>query len=161
MSIKLMMPFNHLILCSPPPSCPQSFPASESFPESQFLASGGQSIRASALASVLPVNIQDWFSLGLTGLISLMSDGLSKVFFSTTIWNISSSAVSFLYGQTLTSTHDYWKHYSFDHIDLWWQSDVSAFEYAVSFVIAFLPRIKCPLNLWLHSPSTLFWSPRK
>ena len=65
--------------------CLQSFPASESFPESQFLASGGQSIRASALASVLPVNIQDWFSLGLTGLISLLSRGLSGVFSKTTV----------------------------------------------------------------------------
>ena len=66
-------------------SCPQSFPASGSFPVSQFFASGGQSIGASASASVLPVNIQDWFPLGLTGLISLQSKGLSLVFFNTTV----------------------------------------------------------------------------
>ena len=54
-------------------SCLQSFPASGSFPMSQFFASGGQSIGTSALASVLPMNIQDWFPLGLTGLISLQS----------------------------------------------------------------------------------------
>ena len=54
-------------------SCLQSFPALGSFPVSQFFTSGGQSIRASASASVLPMNIQDWFPLGLTGLISLQS----------------------------------------------------------------------------------------
>ena len=56
----------------------QSFPASESFPMSQFFASRGQSIGASASASVLPMNIQDWVPLGLTGLISLQSKGLSQ-----------------------------------------------------------------------------------
>ena len=61
-------------------SCLQSFPASGSFPVSQFITSGDQSIGASALASVLPMNIQDWFPLGLTGLISLQSKELSKVF---------------------------------------------------------------------------------
>ena len=64
--------------------CPQSFPASKSFLMSQLFASGGQSIGASALASVLPMNIQGWFPLRLTGLISLVSQGLSKVFSSTT-----------------------------------------------------------------------------
>ena len=82
MAIDSVMPSNHLILC-----CPllllQSFPASGSFPVSWLFASGGQSIGASASASVLPMNIQDWFSLGLTGLISLLSKGLSKVFSST------------------------------------------------------------------------------
>ena len=66
-------------------SCPQSFPASGSFPVSWLLASGGQSIRASASASVLPMNIQDWFPLGLTGLIYLHFQGLSTVFFNTTV----------------------------------------------------------------------------
>ena len=64
-------------------SCPQSSPASGSFPVSQLFASGGQSIRA--LASVLPMNIQGWFPLGLTGLISLLSKGPLRVFCSTTI----------------------------------------------------------------------------
>ena len=63
-------------------SCPQSFPASGCFPMSQLFSSGGQSIgvSASASASVLPINIQDWFPLGLSGLISLLSKGLSRVF---------------------------------------------------------------------------------
>ena len=60
-------------------SCPQSFPASGSFPVSQLFASGGQSMGASASVSVLPMNIQGWFPLGLTGLIPLKSKGLSKV----------------------------------------------------------------------------------
>ena len=68
--------------------CPQSLPASVSFPVSQLFASGGQSIRASASASVLPMNIQGWFPLGLTGLISLLSEGLSKVFSSTIVWKL-------------------------------------------------------------------------
>ena len=66
-------------------SCLQSFPASESFPMSQFFASGGQSIRVSASTSVLPMNIQNWFPLGWTGWISLQSKGLSRVFYNTTV----------------------------------------------------------------------------
>ena len=65
--------------------CLQSFPASGSFPVSQFFASGGQSIGVSASTSVLPVNIQDWFPLGLTDLISLQSEGLSRVSSNTTV----------------------------------------------------------------------------
>ena len=64
----------------------QSFPASGSFPMSQLFASDGQSIGASASASVLPMNIQGWFPLGLTGWISLLSKRLSRVFSSTTVW---------------------------------------------------------------------------
>ena len=66
-------------------SCLQSFPASGSFPMSQFFTSGGQSIGVSASASVLPMNIQDWSPLGWTGLISLQSKGLSRVFSNTTV----------------------------------------------------------------------------
>ena len=66
-------------------SCLQSFPASGSFQMSQFFPSGGQSIGVSASASVLPMNIQDWFPLGLTALISLQSKGLSRVFSNTTV----------------------------------------------------------------------------
>ena len=69
----------------PVSSCFQSFPASGSFPSSQFFTSGGQSIGASASASVLPVNIQDWFPLRLTSSIYLQSKGLSRVFSNTTV----------------------------------------------------------------------------
>ena len=66
-------------------SCLQSFPASRSFPMSQLFTSGSQRIGVSASAPVLPMNIQDWFPLGLTGLISLQSQGLSRVFSNTTV----------------------------------------------------------------------------
>ena len=84
MSIESVMPSISFSVM-PSSSCPQSFPASGSFPMSRLFAPGGQSIEASASASVLPMNIQDWFPLGLTGLISLQSKGLSGVFSSTTI----------------------------------------------------------------------------
>ena len=83
MSIDLAMPSNDLILCHPFSSCLQSFPASGSFPMSQFFISGGQSIGTSA--SVLLMNIQDWFPLGWTGWISLQSKGLSRVLSNTTV----------------------------------------------------------------------------
>ena len=92
----------------------QSSQASRSFPVSQFFISDGQSVRASAWPSVLPMNIQDWFPLGLPGLISLLSKGLSRIFSNTTVQNISSSALSFLYGPALTSIHNYRKNHSFD-----------------------------------------------
>ena len=76
MSVESVMPSNHLILCRPFSSHLQSFPASGYFQMSQFFASGGQSIGVSASASVLPMNIQDWFPLGWTGWISLQSKGL-------------------------------------------------------------------------------------
>ena len=83
MSIELVMPSKHLILCAPLFSCLQSFPASGSFPMSQFFASDGQNIGVSA--SILPMNIQGWFLLGLTSLIFLLSKGLSRVFSNTTV----------------------------------------------------------------------------
>ena len=67
-------------------SCLQSFPVSGSFPMSQLFASGDQSIGASASTSVLPMSIQGWFCLGLTGWISLLSRGLSRVLSNTTVW---------------------------------------------------------------------------
>ena len=103
MSIKLVMPSNHSSSVIPFSSCLQSFPASGSFQMSQLFTSGGQNIGASASASVLP--------LGLTGLISLHSKGLSRVFPSTQFKSIYSSSLSFLYSPTLTSIHDYWKNH--------------------------------------------------
>ena len=112
-------------------ACPQSFPASGSFPLSQFFASGGQSIGTSASASVLPMNIQNWFPLGLTGLISLQSMYSQESSPTPQFKSISSLVLSFLYGPTLTSIHDYWKSHSFDYMNLCWQNDVSAFKYTV------------------------------
>ena len=88
-------------------------------------------VLVSASASVLPMNIQDLFPLGLTGWISLQSKGLWKVFSNTTVQKHQFFALSFLYSITLTSIHDYWKNHSFDYIDLCWQSNVSVFEYAI------------------------------
>ena len=96
-------------------SCLQSYPVSGSFLMSWLFASRGQSIGASASASVLPMNIQDWFPLGLTGLISLQSKEFSRVFSNPTVQKHQfSSTVSLLYDPTLISIHDYWKNHSLD-----------------------------------------------
>ena len=108
-------------------SCLHSFPASGSFPVSWLFPSGGWSIGASASASVHPMNSQGWFPLRLTGLISLLSKGLSGVFSSTAFQSINSLALSFLYGLPLISIHEYWRNHSFDYTDLYRQSDVYAF----------------------------------
>ena len=79
------MPSNHLTLCRPLLLLPSILPASGSFPVSQLFVSGAQSIGASASTSVLPKNIRGWFPLGLTGLISLQSKGLSRLFSSTPV----------------------------------------------------------------------------
>ena len=84
MPIESVMPSNHLILCHPLLLLLSTFPSIRSLLVSQPFASGGQSIEASASASVLSMNIQDWFPLGLTGL-TLLSRGLSKVCFNTTV----------------------------------------------------------------------------
>ena len=85
-SIELVMPSSHLILCLPFSSHLQSFQTSGSFQMNQFFTSGGQRIGVSASASVLPMNTQDyWFPLGWTGWISLLSKGLSRVFSNTTV----------------------------------------------------------------------------
>ena len=106
-----IQPSHHL--SSPSPSSLQSFPASGSFQMSQFFSSGDQSIGVSTSTSVLPVNIQDWFPLWGTGWIFLKSKGLSRVFSNNTK-SISSSELSFLFGPTLSSIHDYWKKHSLD-----------------------------------------------
>ena len=103
----------------------QSFPASGSSPVSQLFASGGQSIRASALASVLPMSIQGWVPLRLTGLISSLSKRLSGVFSGTTVQK--HQFFSTLPSFWLTTVHDYWKDHSLDYTVLCEQTDVIAF----------------------------------
>ena len=111
MSIELVMPSNHFILCHPLLLI-SVFPSIRVF-SSQFFTSGVQSIGTSASASVLLVNIQDSSPLGLTGLISLQSKGFSR---SPTpqFKSIISSLLTFLYSPTLTSIHDHWKNHSLD-----------------------------------------------
>ena len=108
-------------------SCPQFFPASWSFQMSRLFTSGDQSIGASDAASVLPMNIQSWFPLGLMGfdllavqgtLESLLQHHNSKA---SILWHLAFFMIQ------LTSIHDYWKNHSFDYTDLCWQSDVSDF----------------------------------
>ena len=79
MSIESVMPSNHLILCHPLLLLPSIFPSIRVFPVSQFFKSGSQNIGVSASASILPMNIQDWFPLELTGWISLQSKGLKSL----------------------------------------------------------------------------------
>ena len=91
----------------------QSFLASGSFQMSQLFASGGQNTGVSASASVLPMNIQDWFPLGWTGWIFLHSKGLSRAFSNITVKHRLFGTQLF-YSLTLTSIHDHWKNHSFD-----------------------------------------------
>ena len=125
MSIELVMPYNHLVLCCPLLLLPSIFPSVRFFSKSQLFASDSQSTRASASASVLPMNIQNWFPLGWTGWISLKSNRLPRVISNTIAQK--HQFFSLLYGPTLTSTHDYWKNHSFDYTDICGQSNVSAF----------------------------------
>ena len=107
-------------------SCPQSFSASGSFQMSQLFTSGGQSIEVSTSTSVLPMNTQDWSPLEWTDWISLQSKGLSRVFSNTRV-----QMLSFLYSPNLTSIHIQWKNDSLNLMDIYWQSNVSAFQYSV------------------------------
>ena len=138
-------------------SCPQSFPASGSFPMSQFFSSGGQSIGASASATVLPMNIQDWFPLGWTGLIFLQSKGLSRVFSSAIVWKHQFfSAQPSLW----SNSHPYVTTRKVIVLTIWILVGkmMSLLSNTLSrFVIAFLLRSKCLLISWLQS----FWSTRK
>ena len=115
MSTELMMSSNH------PTLCPQSFSASGSFPMSRLFTSGGQSTGASA--SVLPMNIQGWYPLGLVGLISVLFKELSRVQHHSWKASILQRAAFFM----VQLSHDYRKNYSSDYMHLCWQSDVSSF----------------------------------
>ena len=102
------------------------FPSIRVF-SNQFFTLFGQNIGASSSASVLPMNIQGWFPLGFTGLIALLSKGISRIFFSTTVWRHQFFGDQLLYGPTLTSIHDIWKNHTFNYMDLFQRSDISAF----------------------------------
>ena len=128
----------------------QSFPASESFQVSQLFTSGGQSIGVSASASVLSMNIQDWFALGWTGFISLQSKGLSRVFFQ---HHSSKASIlqrsAFFMGQL---SHPYittWKTIAFTR-QIVGQVMSLLFNMLPRLVTAFLPRSKCLLISWLQ-----------
>ena len=114
-------------------SCPQSFPESASFPVSWLFTSGGQKIGVLVSTSVLPVNIQGWFPLWLTGFTSLLSRDFQESSPTPQFKSINSSVLRLLYSPTLTyitDIHDYWKNHSFDEIDLCQQSSL-CFSYIV------------------------------
>ena len=149
MSIKSPIPSNHLILCHLLLLSLQSFPASGSFQMSQFFASSGQSIGVLGLAPVLPMNILDWFPLGWTGLISLLSKGLSRVFSNTTVQKHQFLELSVCYSPTLTSIHDDWKNHSLTRWTFVSKVMSLLFNMLSRLVTAFLPRSKCLLISWL------------
>ena len=121
--IESVMPSNHIILCHPLLFLSIIYPNIRSFLMNWLFALGNQSTGASASALLLPVNIQGWF-LVWSPCCPRDSQGSSPA---PQFKSISSSALSLLYGLTLTSVHDYWKYYSFDHTNLCQQSDVFVF----------------------------------
>ena len=162
MSIELVRPSNHLILCWPFSSCLQSFPDSGSFQMNQLFTWGGQSIGVSASTSVLEMKIQDWFPLGWTGWICLQSKGLSSVFFK----SISSKASSLWHSAffTVQLSHPYMT--TGKTIALTRQTFVDKvmslmINMLSMLVITFLPRSKRLLISWLQSPSTMILEPPK
>ena len=107
MSLELVMPSNHVILCHPLLLLPSIFPNVRAFSNESALCIRWPSTGVSVWTSVLPMHTQDWSPLGWTGWIASQSKGLSRMFSNTTVQSINSSALSFLYGPTLTSIHDY------------------------------------------------------
>ena len=142
--------------------CPQLFLASGSFTISQFFASGGQSSGASVSTSVLSVNIQDWLDRSgwLVGSLCCPRDSQESSL-APQLESISSSVLSLLHGPAPTSVHNCWKIIAFT-IWTFVSKMMSLLSNMLSrFVIAFLPRKKCLLILWLQSPSAVILSPRK
>ena len=143
--------------------CLQSFPASGTFPVSRLFASGGQSI----LELQLQHQSFQWIfriDLLLDWLVwSPCSPQVSRESSPTPQFkNINSLAISFLYGPTLTSIHDYWKNHSFDYMDLCWQSVTSLLLNTLRrFAKAYLPRSRHLLISWLLSPSAVILEPKK
>ena len=143
------------------PFCFWSFPASRSFLMSQLFASGSQSIAVSALPSVLPMNIQGWLPLGLTGLISLQSKGLSKVFSSTAVRKHQFFRAEPSLGLN-PHIHTWLLETPYFHYTDFCREVMSLlFNMLSRFVIAFLPRSKCLLISWLQSLSAVVLEPKK
>ena len=139
----------------------QSFPASGSFSMSQFIILGGLNIGVSASASVLPINIQDWFPLERIGWISCSPRDSQESSPTPQFKSINSSVLSFLYSPTLTSIHDYWKNHSLTRWTFVGKVMSLLFNMLSRLVIAFLPRSKCLLISWLWSSSAVIWEPPK
>ena len=142
-------------------SCLPSFPASGSFPVSQFFTSSGQSIGASVSALVLLMNIQDWSPLGWTGWISLQSQGLSRVLSTPQVKSTSSSGLILLYGLILISIHDHWKTIALTRWTFVGRVMSLLFNMLSRLVITFLPRGNLLLISRLQSPSAMILEPKK
>ena len=159
MSIESVMPPNHLILCYPFSSYPQSFPASSSYPTTQFFSSGGQSVGASA--SVLPITIQEWFPLGLTGLISCYprdpQESSPAPSFKASILRHSAFFKVHVSHPYLTTG----KNIALTRWTLVSQVMSLLFSMLPRFVIVFLPRSKYLLISWLQSWSAVILEPKK
>ena len=141
-------------------SCLQSFPESGSFPMSQFFTSDGQSVGASA--SVLPMNIQDWFPLGLTGLISLQTKGLSRVLSNTTVQKHKFFGIQLsLWSDSHIHPRLLEKAISLTIQRFTGKGMSLLFNMLPRLVIAFFPRSKLLLNSWLQSPSTVILERKK
>ena len=158
MSIKSVRPPNHLILCHPLP-LPLIFPSIMVFSKSWLCSSGGQSIEVSAL--VLQMNIQGWFLLGLTGLISLLYRDSQEVSPTPQFESINSLVLSLYYGPVLTSVCDYWKNVALTICTFVGKVMSLLFKTLSTFVIAFLPGSKRLLFLWLQLPSAVILEPKK
>ena len=126
MSVELVMLSNHLILCLPLFLLLSVFPSIKVFCNESVLPIRWPKYWSFSSASVLPMNIKGWFPLVLTGLICCNPRN-SQSSQAPQFESITSSALSLLYGPTLSSIHNYWKNHSFDYMDLCWQTDVSAF----------------------------------
>ena len=109
MFIESVIPSNHLILCRPLLLPPSIFPSIRVFSNESFLCIRWPKYWVSASASVLPTNIQDWFPLGCTGWVFLLSKGLSRVFSNTTVQKHQFFGAQLFLSPNLTSIHDYWK----------------------------------------------------
>ena len=128
---------------------------------SQLFASGGQSVGASASRAVRPMYIQGWFLLGLTALISLLTRDSQEYSLALQVESVRTSALSLLYGTTLTSIYDYWKKPT--TLTIWnFVGKVMPllFNMLSMFVIALLPRNRCLLISWLQSPSSVILEPK-
>ena len=161
MSIKLMMPSNHLILCRRLLLLPSIFPRSGSFPVIHLFTTGGQSIGVSASTSVLPMNTQDQFPLGWTSWISLQSKGPSRVFSNTTVQKHQFFGVDFFVVQLSHPYMTIGKTIALTRRTFVGRVMSLLFHMLSRLIITFLPRSKHLLISWLQSPSAVILEPRK
>ena len=156
MSVELVMPSNHLILCRPLLLPTSIFPSIRVFSNDSVLHIRWPKDWSFSFHVSPSMNIQDWSPLGWTGWISLQSKGLSRVFSSTTVQKDQFFGAQ-LYSSTLTSIHDHWKNRSLTRWTFVGKVMSLLFNILSMLVITFLPRSKCLLISWLQSTSAVIW----